>query len=66
MYIVQVNKPDNTQSWPWPLTYFPRKYKYLKEAKKAAQSAINHGSLLARIEYPNGAELDFRPKQAIK
>jgi len=61
-YIVLVNKPIGNFSWPWTSNYFPRKVAYLKEAKTLAQMAIDRGATMARVEYPDGRELDFRPK----
>ena len=62
MYKVLVNRPNGMSDWPWASTYFPRSVRYLKDAKTLAKSAVEHGATMVRIEYPNGAELDFRPK----
>ena len=57
MYTVRVNDVPDV----YPARYFPRKYRYLTQAKEAAQKAVDSGASAARIEYPNGAELDYRP-----
>lgn len=44
--------------------HFPRTFRYEKEAKAAAQAAVDAGAVMARVEYPNGAELDFLPNKA--
>lgn len=62
-YIVRANAPLGiVPTWDYPAGYFPRKFYYLKEAKECAQTAVDRGATLARVEYPNGGELDFRPK----
>lgn len=42
-------------------SYFPRRFAILREAKAAAQTAVDDGASHACIELPNGARLDFRP-----
>lgn len=64
MYVVRVNAPEGiVRTWDYPTGYFPRKTYYLKDAKEIAQTAIKKGATMARIEYPEGGELDFRPQK---
>lgn len=42
--------------------YFPRKIKYLRDAKRLAREVLQEGASLVRIEYPNGGELDLRQR----
>jgi hypothetical protein len=58
MYNVLVNDPPSIYKPGW----FPRKYRYRRDAEKAAQAAVDAGASFARVEFPDGAELDFRPK----
>ncbi len=58
MYTVQVNDAPPCYKYG----YFPRKYKYKMNAIAAAQAAIDAGATMARVEFPGGGELDFRPK----
>ena len=57
MYTVQVNDPPAC----YKRGHFPRKFKLLKDAKLAAKGAVDAGASFARIEFPNGVEVDFRP-----
>lgn len=41
--------------------HFPRRFRYKKEAIAAAKEAVAAGAAMARVECPNGGELDFRP-----
>jgi hypothetical protein len=43
--------------------YFPRKFHYKKDAIACAKEAIGNGASMARVECPNGAELNFRPEK---
>lgn len=54
-YIVQVNDAPPI----YAKGYFPRKYKYKKEAIACAKLAVQNGASKARVECPNGGELDF-------
>lgn len=46
----------------YPRNFFPRKYRYKKEAIAAAQAAVDAGASFARVENDrDGVELDFRP-----
>lgn len=38
--------------------YFPRKFRYLKDAKESVDEALRHGATRMRIKWPNGAEQD--------
>lgn len=60
MYTVQVNDVPAV----YPARYFPRQYRYKKEAIAAAQNAVNAGASMARVECPNGGELDYRPEKS--
>lgn len=51
----------NDVPYDYPKDYFPRKFRYKKDAVKSAEEAIRKGATLARVECPNGGELDFRP-----
>lgn len=42
--------------------HFPRKFRRLAEAKLAAQEAVRLGASMARVECPNGGEIDYRPQ----
>lgn len=57
-YVVRVNDAPPI----YPARYFPRKFRYKKEAVACAQAAIEAGATMARVECPNGGELDYRPK----
>lgn len=57
-YVVRVNDPPSI----YRAGYFPRKFKYKREAINVAQEAIDLGASFARVECPNGGELDFRPQ----
>lgn len=59
MYVLQVNDVPAK----YAPRYFPRSFRYLKDAKVAAKVVIAEGATMARIEYPNGGELDFYPKR---
>lgn len=62
MYVLQVNDiPKHYKPG-----YFPRKFRLLKDAKKAAEEVIREGATMARIECPNGGELDYRPSTTKK
>jgi len=56
-YTVQVNDAPSI----YPYGYFPRKYRYEKEAIAAAKSAVEKGATKARVEYPECGERDFYP-----
>ncbi len=58
MYVVQVNDPPKD----FRHGFFPRKVRYLKDAKALAQEAVDKGASMARVECPKGGEIDFRPK----
>jgi len=58
-YTVRVNDPPAIYS----KEYFPRHYRYKKDAVKCAKIAVEHGASLARVECPGGGELDFRPEE---
>jgi hypothetical protein len=45
----------------YPIGYFPRGFHYQKDAIKAAETAVQRGATFVRVEYPDGAERDFRP-----
>lgn len=62
MYKVLVNDPPSV----YPVGYFPRKYRYKNDAIQKAKDAIAAGASAARVEFPNGAELDFRPSEERK
>jgi transcription antitermination factor NusG len=57
MYTVRVNDVPSI----YPVGYFPRKYRYKKEAVNAAETVVAMGARMARVECPGGGELDFRP-----
>lgn len=57
MYTIQVNNPPPS----YPIGYFPRKFRYLRDAKQCAQRAVEAGASMARVEYPDGREIDLRP-----
>jgi hypothetical protein len=57
MYIVQVNDAPPI----YRAGYFPRRFKSKAEAVRCAKAAIVAGATMARVECPNGGELDFRP-----
>lgn len=42
--------------------YFPRKIKYLRDAKRVAREVLQEGASFVRIEYPDGRELDLRQR----
>ena len=42
--------------------HFPRKFGTKKGAIEAAEAAVAMGTSFARVEFPGGGELDFRPK----
>lgn len=56
-YVVQVNDPPPE----YPPGYFPRKFRYQKDAHQCAKLAVERGATMARVEYPNGGEYDYRP-----
>ena len=58
-YVVQVNDPPAV----YPSRYFPRRFKYKMEAIECAKRAIDAGASFARVEFPAGGELDFRPQK---
>jgi hypothetical protein len=65
-YTVQVNPPHNlatAPNWNYRPGFFPRKFHYVVEAEECAKQAIRNGATMARIEGPNGIELDFKPQQ---
>lgn len=45
----------------FPPGYFPRKFHFKASAIRIAKQAIEHGASMARVEFPNMGELDFRP-----
>lgn len=56
-YVVQVNDaPAIYQS-----NYFPRSFRYKQDAIACAKIAVQNGATMARVECPNGGELDFKP-----
>lgn len=55
-YTVQVNDVPACYKTGW----FPRKFKYEKDAINCAKTAVANGATMARVEYPNGAERDYR------
>jgi hypothetical protein len=55
-YTVQVNNPPKL----YKSGFFPRKYTYKSHAVAAAKAAVAAGATMARVECPNGGELDFR------
>lgn len=57
-YVLCVNDPPPI----YPRGYFPRKFKYKKEAVTAAKAAIAAGASFARVECPVMGEIDFRPE----
>lgn len=57
-YVVRVNDPPAV----YKPGYFPRAFHLKKEAELAAQMAIRRGASMARVECPDGAEIDFRPE----
>jgi hypothetical protein len=57
-YIVRVDRPVG-----YPPKFFPKKFINAGAAKAAAQAAVDKGAAMARVEFPDGSELDFRPKQ---
>lgn len=57
MYTVQVNDAPSI----YKSGYFPRNFKVKSDAIRCAKSAVAAGASLARVECPNGGELDFRP-----
>jgi hypothetical protein len=58
MYVVRANDvPSQYQS-----NYFPRSFHYKKDAIACAKAVVVAGATMARIECPNGGELDFRQK----
>ena len=61
-YTVQVNDPPSY----YKPHFFPRKLRYEKDAKALAQEAVDLGASMARVEYPDGGELDFRPKPKLR
>lgn len=61
-YVVQVNDAPPVYN----LNYFPRKFRYKWEAIDCAKRAIAAGATMARVECPNGGELDFRPEKQSK
>lgn len=56
-YILQVNDPP----LQYPARYFPRKYATKQQALEAGRVVVTQGATLARIECPNGGEVDIRP-----
>lgn len=42
--------------------YFPRNFRLKREALDCAQRAVDEGASMARVEFPDGGELDFYPK----
>lgn len=62
-YIVRVNCPEQMglSGWPYASNYFPRTFYYLKDARISARQAIRSGATMARIDYPDGREENFRP-----
>jgi hypothetical protein len=64
-YTVHVNQPAH-QPWPYSPSYFPRKFSDKAAAIQCAKDAIAAGAPRARVECPDGSELDFdwfTPKQ---
>ena len=61
-YTVQVN---GDVSHVYGAGFFPRKYHYKKDAIAVAKQAIRNGAAMARVECPNGGELDFRPEKSL-
>lgn len=43
--------------------YFPRSFHYKKEAIACAKLVVSQGASMARVECPNGGEIDFRPER---
>lgn len=62
MYVVRVNSTHRLDG-VYGVGYFPRKFQYKKEAIRCAQEAVKNGATMARVECPNGGELDFRPEK---
>lgn len=60
-YVVQVNDPPKY----FAPGYFPRKFKYKKDAIAIAELAVERGATMARVECPNGGEIDFRPNPRV-
>lgn len=63
-YKVLANGPTmaNAKNWDYPTGYFPRKFKYKRDAITAAKDAVRKGATMARVECPGGGELDYRPE----
>lgn len=60
MYKVLANDVPKT----YPPGYFPREYHYQKEAIAAAKMVVRRGASMARVECPDGSELDFRKENS--
>jgi hypothetical protein len=58
-YTVQVNDPPSIYS----PDYFPRKFRYERDAIAAALAAVAAGATMARVEYPVMGERDFYPEK---
>lgn len=56
-YVVRVNDPPAI----YKPGYFPREFGVKRHAIEAAQQAIRNGATLARVEFPNGGGIEFRP-----
>src|SRR5262245_14808951 len=63
-YVVRVNDVPPV----YPANYFlhGRKFRYKRDAITCAKEAIAHGATMARVECPNGGELDFRPQSQLE
>jgi len=60
LWKVQVVRCSDLAKWPYPVGYFPRDFRYLREARMCAGDAIAAGARSVRIEGSNGVEYDIK------